>query len=267
MCNLAALACILFKLWNIKVIHFLTILCVTLWAPHPPAQPLAPPGTCTYLYTLCHNFLHPNDLGLFYLFQSRDIKLQIDTKVNVLGLVEVLTKMSNTQEKGEPWNNSTIFEGPVHNIQPPQKLGILTAWLNTFKSLSISTSIQWEGVCWSMPKTFKAIMRTTAFEKLCDSTCEQWCMPSKVSWIGILVCDRICEKWCMPSKVTWIGIIILKQKGRHAIASYFKADYTIVWFYHDHDVWYWHGFAEFWHRLHWLKTAGLMPSISERCLN
>ena len=48
-------------------------------------------STSTYLYTLCRNFLiiHPNDLGLF-LFQRRDIKLQIDTKVNVLGQVEVL---------------------------------------------------------------------------------------------------------------------------------------------------------------------------------
>ena len=34
--------------------------------------------------------------------------------------------------------------------------------------------------------------------------------------------------------------------------------FTIVWFYHD--VWFWHVFAEFWHRLHWLKTPGLMPS-------
>ena len=36
--------------------------------------------------------IHPNDLGLF-LFQRRDIKLQIDTKVNVLGIVEVLKKL------------------------------------------------------------------------------------------------------------------------------------------------------------------------------
>ena len=26
--------------------------------------------------------------------------------------------MSNTWEKGEPWNNSTIFEGPVHDMRP-----------------------------------------------------------------------------------------------------------------------------------------------------
>ena len=99
MCNLAALACILFELWSIKVTHFLTILCVTLWAPQPPApQPPAPPGT--YLYILYCNFLiiHHNDLGLV-LFQSRDIKLQIGTKVNVLGIVEVLKKLSNTLQK------------------------------------------------------------------------------------------------------------------------------------------------------------------------
>ena len=29
----------------------------------------------------------------FFLFQRRDIKLQIDTKVNVLGIVEVLKKL------------------------------------------------------------------------------------------------------------------------------------------------------------------------------
>ena len=48
----------------------------------------------------------------FFLFQRRDIKLQIDTKVNELGIVEVLKKLSNTLKKVEPWNNSTIFEGP-----------------------------------------------------------------------------------------------------------------------------------------------------------
>ena len=26
---------------------------------------------------------------------------------------------------------------------------------------------------------------------------------------------------------------VLEQKGRHTTESYFKADYTIVWFYHD----------------------------------
>ena len=26
---------------------------------------------------------------------------------------------------------------------------------------------------------------------------------------------------------------VLEQKVRHTIVSYFKADYTIVWFYHD----------------------------------
>ena len=51
---------------------------------------------------------------------------------------------------------------------------------------------------------------------------------------------------------------VLEQKGRHAIVSYFQTDYSIVWF--CHDVWHWHVFAEFWHRLlHWLKTPCLMP--------
>ena len=49
---------------------------------------------------------------------------------------------------------------------------------------------------------------------------------------------------------------VLEQKGRHTIESYFKFKLiigpTIVWFYHD--VWFWHVFAEFWHRLHWLIT-------------
>ena len=35
----------------------------------------------------------------FSLFQRRDIKLQIDTKINVLGIVEVLKKLSNTLKK------------------------------------------------------------------------------------------------------------------------------------------------------------------------
>ena len=54
----------------------------------------------------------------FFLFQRIDIKLQINTKLNGLGLVEVLKKLSNTLKKGEPWNNSTIFEGPVHDMWP-----------------------------------------------------------------------------------------------------------------------------------------------------
>ena len=65
-------------------------------------------GTYLYTCTLCRNFLiiHPYDLGLFFIsnmkivdffmFQRRDIKLQIDTKVNVLDLAEILKKMPNT---------------------------------------------------------------------------------------------------------------------------------------------------------------------------
>ena len=73
----------------------MTILCVSLWAPQPSApQPPAPPGTHTCIFCTV-TFL----LGLytimtwdFFLFQRRDIKLQIeiDTKVNVLGIMEVL---------------------------------------------------------------------------------------------------------------------------------------------------------------------------------
>ena len=78
-----------------------------------------------------------------------------------------------------------------------------------------------------------------------------------------IVCGRTCEQWC---KVTWIGIIVFcnRKEGMpslDAILSYFQTDYTIVWLYH---VWYVqlykHVFAEFWHRLHWLKTLGLMLS-------
>ena len=35
----------------------------------------------------------------FFLFQRRDIKLQIGTTVNVLGIAEVLKKLSNTLQK------------------------------------------------------------------------------------------------------------------------------------------------------------------------
>ena len=57
-------------------------------------------STGTYLYTLCRNFLiiHPNDLGLS-LFQRRDIKLQIDIRVNVLDLVEVLKKVKHMRKR------------------------------------------------------------------------------------------------------------------------------------------------------------------------
>ena len=53
----------------------------------------------------------------FFLFQKIDIKLQIDTKVNVLGLVEVPknVKHMKKKKKGEPRNSSTIFVGPVHD--------------------------------------------------------------------------------------------------------------------------------------------------------
>ena len=77
-------------------------------------------STSTYLFTFCCNFLiiHPNDLG--HLLQRRDVKLQIDTKFNVLGLAKVLKKCQTHEKKVnyELWNNSTIFEGPVHDMRP-----------------------------------------------------------------------------------------------------------------------------------------------------
>ena len=45
-------------------------------------------STWTYLYTLYH------DLGLFS-FQRRHIKLQVDTKINVIGLLKVLQKVKH----------------------------------------------------------------------------------------------------------------------------------------------------------------------------
>ena len=58
---------------------------------------------------------------------------------------------------------------------------------------------------------------------------------------------------------------ILEQKGRCMPLYHILSWFTIVWFYHD--VWFWHVFAEFWHRLHWLKTPGLMPSnVGVRCI-
>ena len=51
---------------------------------------------------------------------------------------------------------------------------------------------------------------------------------------------------------------ILEQKGRCMPLYHILSWFTIVWF--CHDVWFWHVFAEFWHRLHWVKTPGLMPS-------
>ena len=51
---------------------------------------------------------------------------------------------------------------------------------------------------------------------------------------------------------------ILNRKEVVCHCIIFLSWFIIVWFYHD--VWFWHVFAEFWHRLHWLKTPGLMPS-------
>ena len=90
------------------------------------------------------------------------------------------------------------------SIFGPQKLGILIARLN--KSLSISTSIEWEGI--------SVLKHAQSLHSYCENNSfwktlwwDMWAMmhASKVSWIGITVCGRACEQWC---KVTWIGIIV-----------------------------------------------------------
>ena len=71
----------------------------------------------------------------------------------------------------------------------PQKLGILTARQN--KSLSISTSIQWEGI--------SVLKHAQNFHSYCENNrvwkirwWDIWAMmhASKISWIGIIVCGR-----------------------------------------------------------------------------
>ena len=51
---------------------------------------------------------------------------------------------------------------------------------------------------------------------------------------------------------------VLEQKGRvcHCIIFLSWLYYCLVLSW----CWFWHVFAEFWHRLHWLKTLGLMLS-------
>ena len=61
----------------------------------------------------------------------------------------------------------------------------------------------------------------------------------------------------MLNKVTWIEILVFWNR-KEDMPLYHISWFTIFWFYHH--VWFWHVFAEFWHRLHWLKTPGLMPS-------
>ena len=88
-------------------------------------------------------------------------------------------------------------------------------------------------MCWSMPKIFTA---------------------RKVSWIGIIFCCRSCGRWCTPSKVTWIGIIVLWNRNEDMpLYHIFKLIRPILF---NTGMF----FAEFWHRLHWLKTPGLMLS-------
>ena len=76
------------------------------------------------------------------------------------------------------------------SIFGPQKLGILTARLN--KSLSISTSIQWEGISvLNHAQNFHSYCKNNSFWK--TLWWDMWAMmhASKVSWIGIIVfCNR-----------------------------------------------------------------------------
>ena len=60
-------------------------------------------------------------------------------------------------------------------------------------SLSISTSIQWDGVE-ACPKPSQQLWEQQLLKKLYHGTCGRWCTPSKVSWIGIIVCGRPCEQ-------------------------------------------------------------------------
>ena len=128
------------------------------------------------------------------------------------------------------------------SIFGPQKLGILTARLS--KSLSISTSIQWEGI--SVLKHVQSLhsymyCENNSFWKTLWWDIWEMMHASKVSWIGITVCGAMMQSYLNRD------YSVLQQNGRHAIVSYFQTDYTIVWFYLD--VWYKHVFAEFWHRL------------------
>ena len=71
------------------------------------------------------------------------------------------------------------------SIFGPQKLGISTARLN--KSLSISTSIQWEGISvLKHAQNLHSCLENNSFWKTLWWACGRWCTPSKVSWIGII---------------------------------------------------------------------------------
>ena len=140
------------------------------------------------------------------------------------------------------------------SIYGPQKLGIFTGRLN--KNLSISTSIQWEGI--------SVLKHAQSLHSYCENNSfwktlwwDMWAMmhASKVSWIGIIVCGRACEQWC---KVTWIGIIVFCNRMEDMpLYHIFKLIILLFGFIMMFDT-YKHVFAEFWYRLHWLKTLGLM---------
>ena len=124
------------------------------------------------------------------------------------------------------------------SIFGPQELGTLTARLN--KSLSISTSIQWEGI--------SVLKHAQSLHSYCENNSfwktlwwDMWAMmhASKVSWIGIIVfCNRMED---MPLYHIFKLIILLFGFIMMFDTSMFLLSLTQTG-----------------HRLHWLKTLGLM---------
>ena len=100
-CNLAALACIVFELWSIKVAHFSTILWVGLLNRQLNHQ-LHLVHTCI-LRTVTFLLYILMTWDFFFLFQRREINLQIDTTQCTRPGRSTL-KISNTWKR-EPWNN------------------------------------------------------------------------------------------------------------------------------------------------------------------
>ena len=110
-CSLASLAC----LYTFQVVTYCDmlwhiILCVTLWAHWLPAsqqqnpQPQTSPGT--YLYSFYVNFCIIHSISLGFCYFRGEVKLQIDTNVNVLGIVEVLY-FKNNQAHDKKVNQET----------------------------------------------------------------------------------------------------------------------------------------------------------------
>ena len=62
------------NLWSIKVTHFLTILCVTLWALPPPDPLLTIQIQCTITFFVLH--VCANNLDFFFYFKKKFLALQ-----------------------------------------------------------------------------------------------------------------------------------------------------------------------------------------------